>query len=341
MNIAEYFYLHKSRYELLPEDEVKLLFQAHFGGGHFVSSLKSAEKYLESELNSISENDFSDYPCSEPVSDKYSRLHLSKLAGVGISPKTAARVFAFSAKKATEEEKQSFIEDVGKLVDKDFAKKYLSDGARAISHSDSYRKKYSPHYRVIAKKYVPYFPLLKRIDETLTENKRLVIGIDGKAGSGKSTLAAFLKNVYDASVIEADDFFVPKREKTAERLKEIGGNIDYVRMKKEVFDHMADNKLSYTPFVCSKQCLGEPKLIDLSGVTIIEGSYSSHPYFSYKFDVSVFCDIDDELQKKRIIARNGDFSKKFFEEFIPAENAFFDKFETKKNADIVIEAKND
>lgn len=317
MNIEEYFYLHKNRYELLPEDEVKLLFQAHFGGGHFVSNLKSAEEYLESELNSISENEFSDYQSYEPVSDKYARLHLSKLADVGISPKTAARVFAFSAEKATDEEKQSFIEDVEKLVDNAFAKKYLSDGVRAISHSDFYRKKYSPHYRVIARKCVKYFPLLKRIDELLSKKKRLVIGIDGKAGSGKSTLAKFLKDVYDADIIKADDFFVPKSEKTAERLKEIGGNIDYVRMKKEVFDHMSDETLSYTPFVCSKQRLGEPKIIDLSGVTIIEGSYSSHPYFSYKFDVSVFCDIDDELQKKRIIARNGDFSKKFFEEFIP------------------------
>lgn len=334
MNAEKYLKQHREKYELSPQDEIKLLFQAHFGGGHFVPENGKAISYIKEELSSITDGEYSNYELTEKVSDEYSRLHLIKLKEFGLSSETAAKLFILSSRKF--EDSTAFEADVKRLVNKETAEKYLSGGVRPISHSEGYRAKYSPHYRVISNEYIKYIPLFCKIDEQLKEKKKLVIGIDGKAGSGKSTLANVLKNVYGASIVRADDFFVPLSQKSDERRRETGGNIDYVRMKKEVFENLSHNSFEYTPFLCSSQSFGQPIKIDSSDITVIEGSYSSHPYFDFKYDVSVFIDIDDTLQKERIIDRNGSFSKRFFDEFIPKENEYFEQYRIKEKADIII-----
>lgn len=334
MNAEKYLKQHKEKYELSSKDEIKLLFQAHFGGGHFVPENGNALCYLKEELSSITNEEYSNYELIEKVSDEYSRLHLVRLKDFGLSSETAAKLFVLSSKEF--EDTTAFEADVKRLVNKETAEKYLNGGVRPISHSEEYRAKYSPHYRVISNEYIKYIPLFCEIDKQLKEKKKLVIGIDGKAGSGKSTLANVLKKVYDASIVKADDFFVPLSQKIGERAKEIGGNIDYERMKKEVFDNLTLNSFEYTPFSCSTQSFGTPIHIDNSGITVIEGSYSSHPYFGFKYDVSVFIDIADTLQKERIIDRNGNFAKRFFDEFIPKENEYFEHYRIKEKADIII-----
>ncbi len=335
MKTEEYLKVHKNKYEMMPQDEIKLLFQAHFGGGHFVPSNDKALDFVKNEINNITPSEYSDYPLYEKVSDDYSRLHLIKTKELGLSENTVSKLFVLSAKDFSNT--QEFEKDIKKLVNKDYVEKYLIDGIRPISHSEKYKSKYCPHYRVISNFYLKYLPLLSKIDRELKNKSRLIIGIDGKAGSGKTTLANTLFDIYGVSIIKADDFFVPICQKTKERESEIGGNIDYKRMKKEVFDNITKSVLSYRQFSCQTQQLLTPKTVDLSKITVIEGSYSSHPYFNYKYDISVFCDIDEKTQKERIKNRNGDFSKRFFEEFIPKENLFFEKYSTKENADIVIE----
>lgn len=334
MKVEEYLKIHRKKYDLSPQDEIKLLFQAHFGGGHFVPDNGRAEEYIKEELNLINENEYSDYPLTEKVSDEYFRLHLIKAKDSGISTKTIATLFTLSAKCFSDT--FEFENDVKNLIDPIFSKEYLCGGVRPISHSGEYRKKYSPHYRVISNKYLNYMPLFCKIDDLLKTKQKIVIGIDGKAGAGKTTLAKILFEVYGASIINADDFFTPFEIKDQARSEEIGGNIDYVRMKKEVFEKLSENEITYRPFSCKKQSLLTPKKVDTRNITVIEGSYSSHPYFDYKYDISVFCDVDEKTQKERIVLRNGEFSKRYFEEFIPKENAFFEKYKTKEKADIVI-----
>ena len=73
------------------------------------------------------------------------------------------------------------------------------------------------------------------IQQSLEQNEPTIIAIDGPATSGKTTLAKQLKEKFNAIVvIPMDHFFLPMSMKTSERLAEIGGNVDYVRVEKEV-----------------------------------------------------------------------------------------------------------
>ena len=62
-------------------------------------------------------------------------------------------------------------------------------------------------------------------------------------------------------------------------------------------------------------------------LNIIEGSYSMHPYFNNPYDLRVFMDIDEKKQVEHIRKRNGEEKlKRFVQEWIPKENAYFEQF---------------
>ena len=56
------------------------------------------------------------------------------------------------------------------------------------------------------------------------------------------------------------------------------------------------------------------------------------------YDLSVFLNIDAELQRERILKRNTKaLAKRFFEEWIPLENIYFSEYGIKECADIVLD----
>ena len=99
--------------------------------------------------------------------------------------------------------------------------------------------------------------LIKKIRENLINNDKIIIAIDGGCASGKTTLSKKLAEIYDANVIHMDDFFLPFEMRTEERMKEIGGNFDYCRFKKEVADMLGISQ-SYISRI-EKKILGRLK----------------------------------------------------------------------------------
>lgn len=167
---------------------------------------------------------------------------------------------------------------------------------------------------------------------TILENVILVI--DGKTGSGKSTLAEGVAAYFDADIIHMDHFFLPNELRSESRMKEPGGNIHYERFKTDVIDHLNKDVIAYRPFDCHKQAYDDVVYAKNKGVLIIEGSYALHPSFGEYGDVSVFLDMDDDLQKKRILYRNGEEgAKMFFEKWIGLENTYFKHYDIKERSD--------
>ena len=75
----------------------------------------------------------------------------------------------------------------------------------------------------------------RRIEALLQSDKdRILIGIDGRTGSGKSSLAKKLAEEFFCNLFHMDDFFLQGFQRTEERRKEIGGNVDYERFQREV-----------------------------------------------------------------------------------------------------------
>ena len=177
----------------------------------------------------------------------------------------------------------------------------------------------------------------KRIDELLTQQDMVVVAIDGPCTSGKTTLAAKLAAVYDCNVFHMDDFFLRPEQRTAERFAEVGGNVDYERFMEEVLLPLKSGKpFSYRPFDCSTFTLVDPVTVTPKKLNIIEGTYSHHPYFGDSYDLKIVLTMDENTQRERILQRPAFLYKRFFEEWIPMENQYFDGFDIKFQCDILI-----
>ena len=83
---------------------------------------------------------------------------------------------------------------------------------------------------------------------------------------------------------------------------------------------------SYRPFDCGSFELADPIAITPKKLNIIEGTYSHHPYFGDPYDLKVLLTVDEETQRQRILERPTFLHKRFFEEWIPMENRYFEAF---------------
>ncbi|MBQ4051697.1 MAG: uridine kinase, partial [Oscillospiraceae bacterium] len=73
-------------------------------------------------------------------------------------------------------------------------------------------------------------------------------------------------------------------------------------------------------------------------LTVIEGSYSLHPHFGDYADLKVFLKISPELRGERILARPAFLHERFFNEWIPMEQLYFDTFSVASRCDLVLDA---
>jgi hypothetical protein len=117
-------------------------------------------------------------------------------------------------------------------------------------------------------------------------------------------------------------------QRTEERMREIGGNVDYERFRLEVLDHIGDlGGLTYQLFSCSRMALDAYVTVLWKRINIIEGAYSQHPYFGDIYDLRFYYGIAPEKQIARIRRRNGEEKLvRFINEWIPKENAYLETF---------------
>jgi uridine kinase len=198
---------------------------------------------------------------------------------------------------------------------------YVEGGIRPIHHSEKYRNAHKPAYRLVDRKHLRLIPILVAASKLGGGT----IVIDGPCASGKSTMAMQLAEILGASVIRVDDFFLPPKLRTEERLAEAGGNVHYERFKEEVIQQLKTGKeFSYTRFDCSVMDFGNEVKVPATKWRIVEGSYSHHPYFGQYGDIRVFSVVDADEQMSRIMVRNGaEMAARFEKTWIPMENRYF------------------
>ena len=182
-----------------------------------------------------------------------------------------------------------------------------------------------------------YAPLMRRIEAHMRALPHVLLAIDGDAAAGKSTLAACLQSVYDCNLIHMDHFFLRPEQRTELRLKEPGGNVDYERFSQEVLQPLLARKaFSYRPFDCSIWDFAAEISIEPRALTIVEGAYSLHPTLAAAYHIKLFMTVEEGEQKRRIAARNGEeMARRFFEEWIPKEKAYFLHFDIENQSDFI------
>ena len=108
-----------------------------------------------------------------------------------------------------------------------------------------------------------------------------------------------------------------------------------------MIDHLHDAELTYGVFDCSEMAVTSSVTLTKKKLTIIEGSYSCHPYFSegniYVNGFRIWVECDPEEQKRRILERNGEeMLGMFITRWIPMEEKYSAAFGIREKADYII-----
>jgi len=174
------------------------------------------------------------------------------------------------------------------------------------------------------------------IDALLQQKDQVLIAIDGSCGAGKTTLTGRLAAHYDCNVFHMDDFFLRPEQRTPERYEETGGNVDYERFREEVLLPLRSGKpFSYRPFDCKTLSLSAPVMVTPKKLTIVEGSYSMHPYFGDPYSLKILLTVSPELQRERILKRPARLHEQFFSRWIPMENRYLEAFHIASQCDLI------
>lgn len=330
------------------QDIFKFLYHSAMGCEHLVTDERAALAYIQKEYSNLSP----ELPMqTDPLDGDYSRVPLSLLRA-GLSAQTLARLFCLSARcepqgKAALQRKlqvalrlaeQGLLPFDAKALAEQIAA-WANAGYPAIHHSEQFRAQYHPSYRVIANRYAAILPLLTEIDKQLARGN-VTLAIDGGSASGKSTLAELLQDIYPCTVFHMDDFFLRPEQRTAQRLAEVGGNVDRERFLAEVLTPLTARKsITYRPYNCASQMLGAPITCEPSPLTVIEGVYAMHPLLRPHYTLSVFLDVDAQTQRARIVQRNSPaMAKRFFEQWILLENVYFSQMHVPQSCTLTLQA---
>ena len=312
------------------QDAVKFLYQSFMGPGHLISDEGAARDRLRAEWENAAPN--SEVPLIESLGDSYIRLNISACKAIGLSIDTTAKLFLLSAQTpaATGNELRAALSLVYELpfprerVD-EYLEHYRAADLPAVSHSETYRAGYTPAYRVISRRFEHTLPILAAIDRQLRLGVPVRVAIDGPCASGKSTLGEQLREIYDCPLIHMDDFFLQPHQRTAERLSQPGGNVDYERFSEEVLTSLVQNQTArYRPWQCGTADFGNECVIPPSPLVIVEGSYSMRLDLRDNYTLRIWVEAPWPLREQRLLERGGPDCLQCFQElWIPLEDRYF------------------
>lgn len=337
---------------LTAQDLTKALYQAFFGCGHFVSDREKGLQWLIDEEKTLAGAPRQSLPpFIEELGESYCRVHLAQMKKEGLAPETLFSLFALSAQAPSGDMEvfgrlidtmQELIEQGELAVNKEsaraFLREYRAAGFPSTHHSEPFRAAYAPAYRVIRADYARFLPLFAAIDRLMAKQSSVTVAIEGGSASGKSTLGELLAQVYDCNLFHMDDFFLQMHQRTPERFSQPGGNVDYERFREEILDPLKKNEpFTYRVFDCSEMALGASVSVTPKKLNIIEGAYSTHPYFGKAYDLTCLIEIDEQTQSDRILRRNGEMMhRRFLNEWIPLEKKYFEATDIRARCSLIL-----
>lgn len=333
-NFIEYL---KARPLAEARDAIKFAYQSVMGPGHMAPERVEAEERLRRELAEGGQR-----PEGQPERTLLEGGAARVDVDCSLSPESLAALFCLTA----EEWPESRAADVLNMISspdlapylpvgtEEALNKWQAEGCPAVSHSDNYKKAYRAHYRVVSKRFLPFFEAIAALEKL---ERPAVVAIDGMCGSGKSTLAGVLGYIFGAPVVHMDDFFLPFEMKTIARIAEPGGNVHYERFDGEVAAKIKRGEaFDYGVYDCSQGKIASVKRLEPSPLVIVEGSYCLNPHIRDIYDLKIFVETDPQTQLDRLSAREGDNIKGFIDRWIPLENRYFSKLDIKNKCHVVV-----
>ncbi len=154
-------------------DIIKMCYQAAFGAEHLMKDADAARRYLQKEYESAAVRDA---PLYEMISDTVCRVNLSAWKRLSLPLDELFSMFMSSCSVAEDggelferyiEEAEEFIKDGEHSLSLDEWRKLLEEyrrmGTHPVHHSEEYRKKELPSYRIVS---------LELLSSLLKENEK-------------------------------------------------------------------------------------------------------------------------------------------------------------------------
>lgn len=182
--------------------------------------------------------------------------------------------------------------------------------------------------------------LITEIEKSIASKEGIfMIAIDGDCGSGKTTLAKELAQEFSAVSCHIDDFYLPRKLRTAARLSQPGGNIHSERIL-EMFETLKQtNKLYYAPYNPLRDEIEKARELPLTKVVIVEGSYSLLPALTPFYDYQLILTATEVDQRERLLEREGETKyQEFLKMWIPKEKYFQEYYQIAAKATKVIKS---
>lgn len=188
--MKELLYAHLKKYPLMqPKDVEKLLYQSVFGASHFAGTEEESLEALREEMRSVETNESEDL--YESIGNGFMRVNLAAAEESGYKLEELNRDFVSSAAEKTGSigELEQRIKEVSEAFDalpftfssealEEAFRKWKEEGYPPVSHSETYKNAYEPHYRVMRRSFAHDFRAEKQMKEPKRRKVlRIVIGI--------------------------------------------------------------------------------------------------------------------------------------------------------------------
>lgn len=321
---------HLKKYPLMNnQDIIKLVYQEVMGPNHIIKSYEMALKYITNELNDLYNTNNNLY---EYLGNNYVRMDIHNYFKYYNNLDSLCDLFISSL--CDNDNKNELEETLTSLLSPAELKGY---NYLPVSHSEAFRNAYLPHYRIIKSSLLTLEHRVIQLSNFMDKlPNKSIVALEGRCASGKSSICDKIKDRY--TVIPIDDFFLPSFLKNKERLEEIGGNINYELVKDTLINLKESLRLekldiTYKAFDCSRQEYYE-KTIKIKDKIILEGVYSSSPYFRELIDKIMYLYVDSKTQLKRI--NNRFLKERFIKEWIPLEEKYFEYIKIDEICDLII-----
>ncbi len=146
---------------MMPQDVVKLCYQAARGAEHLLADPERARHYLEAELAAV-DTPAQSSPLIEPISDSVCRINLAVWKAQELPVDRLFELFAASCKITPDADAlfAAYLAEADALIGQadaafsrddweDFLAAYRQAGMPALHHSDAYRMAERPAYRIV------------------------------------------------------------------------------------------------------------------------------------------------------------------------------------------------
>lgn len=319
---------HRARYPRMePQDYGKLAYQTEFGPRHMALEPETVLSCLRREWAAVPAGGAA-LPV-EDLGEGLSRFHLTGGGDVELAAPLLAELFLRTAQEPRGsaegmERRLALLRGLDVPGLDGWLVEYRRQGCPAVHHSEAFRAAYHPHYRLLNTQYAHCFPALLAIARLARAGGPAVIAIDGRCGSGKTRFAALIQELFPCNVIHMDDFYLPMKKRPPGWEDEAGGNMDFSRFLSEILlPARRGGGLYYRPYNCRTGHLSGAEQLPLRPLTVVEGSYSTHPRLAGHYDCTIFLTCPPEEQARRLRAREGSAFPLFPRRWIPMEERYF------------------